>query len=280
VIPRRRLGAALLALALASAASAVSARHPEQFGPGGGGGRGPQTSVQAECGIAGRVTLQGRDDHSGTEIYAGDEAVATTDAGGDFAFRTAGGGTLTAVHPGYLVAAGTFTCASPPASTSLVAGDLDGDDSIGLFDLVIVSRAHGSCAQEDTFDARADMNGTGCVDLLDLVLLGRNYRTDGPMPWSPRTSSSTFSGDVLPALQNRCAGCHGVAAGLALGSYAEVMAGGMNGPAVVPGSPDESSLYLRLLGRGGLRMPPSGEPLPDATIAAVRAWIAAGAPDN
>ena len=53
---------------------------------------------------------------------------------------------------------------------------------------------------------------------------------------------------------------------------------------VSPGAPDTSYLVLKLEGSGpcsvGAREPFGGPPLPEADIATIRAWIAAGAPDN
>ena len=51
-----------------------------------------------------------------------------------------------------------------------------------------------------------------------------------------------------------------------------------NGP-VVPGNPEASRLYKRLLGEGGPLMPLGGPPLPDSQIETVKNWILAGAPD-
>ena len=51
-----------------------------------------------------------------------------------------------------------------------------------------------------------------------------------------------------------------------------------NGP-VVPGNPEASRLYKRLLGEGGQLMPLGGPPLPDPQIETVKNWILVGAPD-
>ena len=48
---------------------------------------------------------------------------------------------------------------------------------------------------------------------------------------------------------------------------------------VVPGNPEASKLYKRLLGEGGQLMPLGGPPLPDSQIETVKNWIQAGAPD-
>ena len=48
---------------------------------------------------------------------------------------------------------------------------------------------------------------------------------------------------------------------------------------VVPGNPEASRLYKRLLGEGGQLMPLGGPQLPDSQIETVKNWILAGAPD-
>ena len=51
---------------------------------------------------------------------------------------------------------------------------------------------------------------------------------------------------------------------------------------VVPGNPDASELYKRLLGtteNGGAQMPLGQPPLPPQSIDTIRRWILAGAPD-
>ena len=89
-------------------------------------------------------------------------------------------------------------------------------------------------------------------------------------------AAQTFQTDVLPALQKRCAACHqGEQAqrGLRVTSAAGLR------EAVVPGKPDESLLIAKISGEKPA-MPPVGEPLTADEIAAIRAWIEAGAPDD
>lgn len=89
----------------------------------------------------------------------------------------------------------------------------------------------------------------------------------------------TFSGEVLPVLQRRCAVCHQGAnaqKGLRVGTVEDLLRGGESGPAVVPGKPDASALLDRVSGDKPV-MPPVGEALSPDEVAALRAWIAAGA---
>jgi hypothetical protein len=88
--------------------------------------------------------------------------------------------------------------------------------------------------------------------------------------------------DIKPILKERCYACHGALrqkSGLRLDSAALLRKGGKGGPVVVAGSSDESPLIAAVLGRGRPRMPPEkeGPPLTAPQIAALRAWIDAGA---
>lgn len=104
-----------------------------------------------------------------------------------------------------------------------------------------------------------------------------------------------FQADIAPVLKTRCAVCHltGSEAGkLALHPKAAraSLVGRKSGESsfllVAPGKPDVSYLLMKLEGthvaRGGkgARMPFGQTPLDAATIAKMRAWIVAGAPDN
>jgi hypothetical protein len=87
--------------------------------------------------------------------------------------------------------------------------------------------------------------------------------------------------DVKPILTSQCVSCHGATkprAGLRLDTAAAALKGNMNGPAVVPGASDESTLILAVLGEGsGERMPLKRRPLSDAEVATLRTWIDSGA---
>jgi hypothetical protein len=81
---------------------------------------------------------------------------------------------------------------------------------------------------------------------------------------------------VRDVLADKCLACHSPdpkKGGLDLSRRAQAMLGGKNGPAVVPGMPDESLLVEKL--ESG-EMPP-GRPLKAEEIAAFRGWVEAGA---
>ncbi|MEX2260943.1 MAG: PSD1 and planctomycete cytochrome C domain-containing protein [Bryobacteraceae bacterium] len=87
---------------------------------------------------------------------------------------------------------------------------------------------------------------------------------------------SQFERDIRPILEKHCAGCHSgksPQASLDVRSRASLIAGGISGAAVVPGSAEQSLLYRRLLAG---QMPPVA-PLPREYVILLRDWIEAGA---
>ncbi len=90
-----------------------------------------------------------------------------------------------------------------------------------------------------------------------------------------------FPRDIEPVLHQRCYMCHGASVqmnGLRLDRKKEALEGGLAGPVIVPGNSAASRLVERIVStKPGHRMPPSGAPLTPEQIAAIRAWIDAGA---
>ena len=93
-------------------------------------------------------------------------------------------------------------------------------------------------------------------------------------------SATSFGKDILPILTSQCGSCHGGQGGLWLTTYEQVMVGGQSGPVVVSGKPDQSLLYQRITGETQPQMPLDAAPLTQSQIAAIRGWIAEGAPKN
>jgi hypothetical protein len=97
----------------------------------------------------------------------------------------------------------------------------------------------------------------------------------------PDASSSTFFElKVRPLLAGSCVKCHGEtkrSGGLRLDSREAILAGGENGPVIVPGDPQASPL-IRAIRHADetLKMPPN-KPLPRASQDDLTAWVAAGA---
>jgi hypothetical protein len=88
----------------------------------------------------------------------------------------------------------------------------------------------------------------------------------------------TFEKDVRPILKAHCFDCHGEGetpkGGLDLRLRRLIVQGGEDGPAIVPGKPEQSSL-LSLVIRG--EMPKRDKKLTPQEIAVLRKWIASGA---
>lgn len=96
-------------------------------------------------------------------------------------------------------------------------------------------------------------------------------------------SAVSFSSQVLPIfIAHGCTGCHGGTSGLTVTSVASLLAGGLHGPAIVPGDSAGSNLYRKLQPNPpfGERMPQGGPYLPDSTITVIATWISEGAKNN
>ena len=94
------------------------------------------------------------------------------------------------------------------------------------------------------------------------------------------SAQSQLAQDTYAIFEGSCLICHG-----ADGAYRETLLMEhrelIEGGTVVPGNPNASELYKRLLGptESGVQMPFGQPPLPPQSIEAIRRWIVAGAPD-
>lgn len=110
-----------------------------------------------------------------------------------------------------------------------------------------------------------------------------------------RAAPVSFSRDVVPVLKTRCATCHltgreagniALHPGAAFANLVKVKSTETGLARVAPGAPDKSYLMMKLdgthltAGGKGSRMPLGAPPLDAVTRDKVRAWIAAGAPNN
>jgi hypothetical protein len=92
----------------------------------------------------------------------------------------------------------------------------------------------------------------------------------------------SFERDILPVFKSRCFSCHDgrkQTAGYRLDVRSLAFKGGeSNKRAIVPGKPADSDLYRRIISDDAeVQMPPSGKRLTAQQIAAIKAWIEAGA---
>ena len=113
--------------------------------------------------------------------------------------------------------------------------------------------------------------------LLAISSIGAAHRVSAE-ELTPR-QNELFEIHVRPTLVAHCIECHGEQkqrGGLKLTSQADVLQGGLSGPAVVPGEPEES-LLLEALRYESLEMPPTGR-LASEVADGIEAWIEAGAP--
>src|SRR4051794_23305727 len=92
--------------------------------------------------------------------------------------------------------------------------------------------------------------------------------------------SDLFENRVRPILANNCYACHTASrlGGLRVDSRADLLKGGTNGPAIVPGDA-ENSLLIRAVRQtdAKLKMPQGGK-LRAEDISALVEWVKAGAP--
>ncbi len=134
--------------------------------------------------IAGTVLLQGRSAHDGTAIYisgqpcgsslSGDQ-VATTNVHGHFQLQPGQmGQCLWAVQSGFVSAQKTAP-SGLLGTVVLLAGDVNQDNSINIFDIAAVAGSYGKS------DPLTDFNGDHVINIFDLVLAAVNYEKRGPL---------------------------------------------------------------------------------------------------
>lgn len=97
------------------------------------------------------------------------------------------------------------------------------------------------------------------------------------LPAPAADSAALWTTKLQPLLDTHCAKCHGPLeqkGGLELDTPQALLKGGDDGPVIVPGQPDQSSLYQVLAPGSDPHMPPKKQ-LSEAERAIVRDWIAA-----
>lgn len=105
-----------------------------------------------------------------------------------------------------------------------------------------------------------------------------------PLAHPQQVSSVSFSRQIRPLLEEKCGACHSPDArtsGLEISSVAALLKGGnKNGPAVIAGKPSDSPIIQYVRGLREPRMPKGMQPLSEAELRLIEAWIEAGAPDD
>ena len=105
------------------------------------------------------------------------------------------------------------------------------------------------------------------------------------LPFTHAAEKVSFNRDIRPILSDICFACHGpdvakVKGGLRLDNKESAMKGGDSGPAIVPGKPEASEVYKRLITHDAEDlMPPkkTNKVLTPEQIDSFRRWIAEGA---
>jgi hypothetical protein len=145
--------------------------------------------IIADCdsNVSGFAKLQGRHDYSGIMITTATGQQTQTLADGSFSI--AGGDLLNFQFPGYLSAQTKVQVGVELAqvhsqsgiqptslgSITLLAGDVNSDEVIDIFDLVYIAGRFGAD------DSLADLNASGTVDIVDLAMAANNYDQQGPL---------------------------------------------------------------------------------------------------
>lgn len=129
---------------------------------------------------------------------------------------------------------------------------------------------------------RLDRDGNGFLSPADFGEEPAPARVAAPGPADPE-GLALFESEVLPILKSACFDCHSESARrvrgeLKVDSLAALLEGGVSGPAILPGDPEQSMLVevVRYLDQDRA-MPPDGELAPEE-VSAIERWVALGAP--
>jgi hypothetical protein len=169
---------------------------------------GPTQTPQPGTGhISGMVQLEGRVDYSGASVSVPGVPGANTltDASGAFTIYDVPVGihTIVADINRYLFAQKSDVNVVNGVTTSLPdvllrGGDANDDDTVDIFDLVILGLAYNSTPGDPDWDPRGDINDDNAVNLWDLVLVGTNYNKTAPTDWSLLAQAKSQA-KVVPA---------------------------------------------------------------------------------
>lgn len=144
--------------------------------------------VAQSAGFSGKVILQGRAYNSGAMVTDADGYTMQSSLDGTFYVTNSDHVTINAA--GYLRAKlevsgrlaqlgiASNANAADLGSVVLIAGDMNGDDQINIFDLAYMANSY------ETTDPVADLNADGIVNILDIALAANNYElTSASISW-------------------------------------------------------------------------------------------------
>lgn len=99
----------------------------------------------------------------------------------------------------------------------------------------------------------------------------------------PQSGQVSFGADVAPILAQNCNGCHiggnRNSGGFGMNNFAQLLAGGDSGVALVAKNPEQSLLIRKMTGMAGQRMPAGGRPpLEAGEIELISKWVEQGIP--
>jgi len=90
-------------------------------------------------------------------------------------------------RPGYMTATGENINQAKSYSITLLAGDVNGDDQIDIFDIAQLASFYGETAgpplsaEFEVMNYVSSNSGTNIIDIFDLVLVAQNYGQVGPI---------------------------------------------------------------------------------------------------
>ena len=103
---------------------------------------------------------------------------------------------------------------------------------------------------------------------------------------SDSTHSYTYEKDIAPIVDKYCVSCHGSdnmnPSDLYMDDFATLMKGGKHGIPVVPGDPEKSALYFKLLPDPpfGKQMPRGHKKITPEAVQIIHDWIQEGAKEK
>ncbi len=127
--------------------------------------------------VAGRQVNLRLKDAGGNE----EQVLCTLDASGNFSTETSLSGAITARFRDshWLAKTVSATVGGSPIVATLINGDVDGDNSITIFDYIELSGSFDLSVGDVGYLANADLDGDGSVTIFDYIILSNNFDVTG-----------------------------------------------------------------------------------------------------